>query len=81
MLPIKESELTNTFNDEDIIKTDFEKERYTNPSTVKLNDFFHVNPIDFKGKTFENDNEVFIKDINIDLNYVIESYDKAISKL
>lgn len=43
-----------------------------------LNEIFHSNPINFKNKTFENDDEVYIKDIHIELKTVIESYEKTI---
>lgn len=43
-----------------------------------LNEIFHSNPIDFKNKTFENDDEVYIKEIHIELKTVIESYEKTI---
>ncbi len=45
---------------------------------IGSNEMFHSNPIDFKHKTFENDNEVFVKEINIELKTVIESYEKTI---
>lgn len=46
-----------------------------------LNEFFHVNPINYYGRKFDGDNkEVLIKDVNINLKVLIESYDKAISK-
>jgi hypothetical protein len=44
----------------------------------KVNDMFHSNPINFANKNFENPNEVFVKDINISLPTVIESYTKSI---
>jgi len=86
LLPIKESELTNTINEDENTKTtDYEKEQQTyygnnkNKQTIKLNEFFHVNPVDFKGCLFEDDNKVFIKEAHVDLKTVIESYEKAIS--
>ena len=47
----------------------------------KINDMFHSNPINFANKNFDNTNEVFVKEINIDLSTVIESYKKSIGKL
>ncbi len=44
----------------------------------KVNDMFHSNPINFANKNFETPNEVFVKDINISLPTVIESYTKSI---
>ena len=44
----------------------------------KTNDMFHSNPINFANKTFENSSDVFIKEINISLPTVIESYMKSI---
>lgn len=49
--------------------------------SFKINDYFHSNPVNFADKTFENKNEVFISDININLNTVIESYTKSIGKI
>ena len=42
------------------------------------NEMFHSNPIDFKNKTFDNDDEVYVKEIHIELKTVIESYEKTI---
>ena len=64
--------------DEGITRSDFDKER-TVFKPHQLNEFFNVNPIEFKNKTFENDKDVFVKEIQIDLNSVIESYQKSIS--
>ena len=44
-------------------------------------EFFHVNPINYYGKKFDSDKDVLIKDVNINLKVVVESFDKAISKL
>ena len=45
-----------------------------------LSDIFHSNPMNFKGKMFEDESEVFVRDIKIDLSTVIESYQKSIRK-
>jgi len=89
LLPIKESEMTSTVNEDELTKaTDYEKEQQIylsskdrNIQVLKLNEFFHVNPVDFRGRRFEEENEVFIREVNVDLKTVIESYEKAISNL
>lgn len=42
------------------------------------NTFFHSNPIDFCRRDFRNEENVFVKEIKIDLNTIIESYTKCI---
>ena len=46
-----------------------------------LNDFFHVNPIDFKKKSFESCKDLYLNEIKIKLETVIESYQKSIKQL
>ncbi|RNA01418.1 cilia- and flagella-associated 54-like [Brachionus plicatilis] len=46
-----------------------------------INSFFHSNPINFSGKDFKNEDDVFVKDIQIDLSTIIESYTKCIQLL
>jgi hypothetical protein len=62
--------MTDTMMDE---KTSLSDKKYAN-------DLFHSNPMDFKNKTFENDDDVYVKEINIDLKTVKESYEKCIRK-
>jgi hypothetical protein len=41
---------------------------------------FSPNPVDLTIETFENEDEICVKEINIDLKTVVESYKKCISK-
>lgn len=43
-----------------------------------INTFFHSSPINFLRKDFKNENDVFVKNIDIHLDTVIESYKKCI---
>jgi hypothetical protein len=46
-----------------------------------MSDFFHADPINYANKKFESDNSVFVKEtININLDTIIESYNKTIRK-
>ncbi|CAF0895749.1 unnamed protein product [Brachionus calyciflorus] len=46
-----------------------------------INSFFHSNPINFSAKSFKNDDEVFVKNIKINLETLVESYSKCIQLL
>lgn len=65
--------------DIDLDKSQVLEETTSAPTARRnINEIFHSNPIDFKRKTFENDDEVYIKEIKLDLKVVIESYEKCI---
>ena len=76
--PVKESSITV---DDEHIGSNIEKEMFSFKSSSRMNEFFHVNPIDYRGKTFVNDREVYIKDVGVSISVVIDSYDKAIKLL
>lgn len=65
----------------------FEKVNSSSQMTKKsvdyenISEFFHSNPINYTNKEFKRPDEVFIKEIKVDLDTLIESYSKTISVL
>ena len=68
----------NEYNYIEPLKVDFKDEVQESKRIV---DIFGPNPIDFANKSIENDSDVFIRDIQVNLDTVIESYKKSIRKL
>ncbi len=62
------------------MKVEFKNEDEAQESQ-RIIDIFGPNPIDFASKTIDNDSDVFIRDIQVNLDTVIESYKKSIRML
>jgi hypothetical protein len=70
----------NEYNYIEPLKVDFKNEDEAQESKRAV-DIFGPNPIDFASKSIESDSDVFIRDIQVNLDTVIESYRKSIRKL
>ena len=74
------SNFTKSFEQNDQDET--ERQNNSKIESFLHSEFFHANPMNYANKTFENESDVFIKDVvNLKMENIIESFSKSIRKL
>jgi len=73
--------ISNSITTENTNRLDFDQRSIYKLDSYGNEIFFGVQPVDLKSKTFESDDEVFINDVQVHLETVVESYEKSIKLL